>query len=177
MEQELSKQELKQAVIEGKIFIYPTDTIYGIGCNALDEKAVNKIREIKHRDIKPFSVIAPSFDWINENLIVDTDLDLRKYLPGKYTLILKKKNPSFLSNVSSLETLGVRIPDNDFTKKIQKINLPFITTSVNFSGQPPANKISEISSEILNQVDYIIDAGELSGKPSSLVIDGKVLER
>ena len=166
---------LKQEILRGKIFIYPTDTIYGIGCNALDEKAVEKIRLIKKRDAKPFSVIAPSFAWIGENCIVD--FDLRKYLPGPYTLILKKKKPSFLSWVSDKETLGIRIPNYPFTRKIQKANVPFITTSVNFSGKKPASSMDEIPKEILNKVDYVINEGKLSGKPSTLIIEGEEVRR
>ena len=76
-------------ILNGKIFVYPTDTIYGLGCNALDGASVNKIKKMKGRDKdKPISVIAPSIDWIRENCIVD--FDLHKYLPGPYTLILKK---------------------------------------------------------------------------------------
>lgn len=166
---------LKQEILKGKVFIYPTDTIYGIGCNALNERAVNKIRRIKRRDKKPFSVIAPTFQWVKEKCIVN--FDLKKYLPGAYTIILKKKEPSFLNWVSDKETLGIRIPNHSFTKKIQKINVPFITTSVNFSGEKPFSSIDEIPKEILNKVDYIINEGKLSGSPSTLIIDGKKIER
>ena len=166
---------LKKEIFEGKIFVYPTDTVYGLGCNALDEKAVNKIREIKKRDSKPFSVIAPSLEWIRKNLVVDVELE--KYFPGPFTLILKKKNASFLSHASPIDTLGVRIPDNEFTKKIQKTGFPFITTSVNLSGKPPANKIEEIPDEIIFQADFVINSGSLSGKPSTLIIEGKEIPR
>ena len=74
-----------------KIFIYPTDTIYGIGCDAENEFLVDKISEIKKRDIKPFSVIAPSVEWILENCET-TKEEIEKFLPGAYTLILKKKD-------------------------------------------------------------------------------------
>jgi L-threonylcarbamoyladenylate synthase len=167
--------DLNKEILAGKIFIYPTDTIYGIGCNALNKEAVNKIREIKKRDMKPFSVIAPSKNWIKENCIVDLDID--KYLPGPYTLILKKKDKTFLKHVSESETIGVRIPDNNFTELVQKSEVPFVTTSVNFSGEKPANKISEVSKEILEEVDFIFNSGELSGKPSTLVIEGKEIRR
>jgi L-threonylcarbamoyladenylate synthase len=166
---------LKKEILAGKIFIYPTDTIYGIGCNALDKDSVKKIREIKKRDKKPFSVIAPSFKWIENNCIVD--LELEKYLPGPYTLILKKKGKNFLSHVSETETIGIRIPDNEFTREIQKSGIPFVTTSVNLSGEKPANKIEEISKDILEKADFIFNSGELSGKPSALIIDGKEIKR
>lgn len=167
--------ELKKEILEGKIFIYPTDTIYGLGCNALDEAAVNRIKNIKKRDAdKPLSVIAPSKKWIRDNCILDFNLD--KYLPGPYTLILKKKDKNFLSYLSS-DTIGIRIPANEFTKKIQESGVPFITTSVNLSGEKLANSISEISDEILNKVDIVIDSGTLTGKPSTLVINGKEILR
>lgn len=166
---------LKKEILAGKIFIYPTDTIYGIGCNALDKKAVEKIREIKRRDQKPFSVIAPSFEWIKKNCIIDFNLE--KYLQGPYTLILKKKDKNFLSHVSETEFIGIRIPDYDFTREIQSAGVPFITTSVNFSGEKPANEIKEISGEILEKVDYVFNAGKLSGKPSTIIINGKEIKR
>ncbi len=163
-------------VKDGRIFIYPTDTIYGIGCDATNIEAVNKIKQIKSRDAdKPLSVIAPSVDWVKENLIVDVDLE--KYLPGAYTLILKKKDPEFLKHIASGESLGVRIPDCPFTKQIQKAAVPFVTTSVNFAGEPFATKISEIPEEIKKQVDIIVDVGELSGRPSTLIINGKEIRR
>jgi len=172
----MAQEEITRKILQGKIFIYPTDTLYGLGCNALDKKAVLRIREIKKRDNKPFSVIAPSFGWINENLIVD--INLKKYLPGPYTIILKKKNPDFLNWVSNIETLGIRIPNHKFTKIIQQAGVPFITTSINFSGEKPAISLAEIPEEIKSQVDFIIKSKEkLSGKPSTLIIRGKELRR
>jgi len=170
-------KKLIRNIREGKIFIYPTDTIYGIGCNALLKEAVDKIRGIKKRDNKPFSIIAPSLDWIKQNCIINRELDISKYLPGPYTIILKKKNKDFLNHVSDSETLGIRIPDNDFCRKIQKSGVPFITTSVNLSGEMFAKSIKEIRREIKNKADFIIDEGELNGKPSILIINGKEVER
>lgn len=161
---------------EGKIFIYPTDTIYGIGCDAENVLAVEKIRTIKGRDNKPFSVIAPSLKWIKDNLVVD--IDLKKFLPGPYTVVLKKKKREFLSHVSELPTLGVRIPKCEFTKLVQQVGVPFITTSVNFSGQKPVIAADEIPKEIRKQVDVVIEGdGECSGVPSALIIDGKEMRR
>lgn len=170
------EKEILDAMKRGKIFIYPTDTIYGIGCNAFVKYSVNKIKRIKYRDEdKPFSLIAPNFDWIGSNLIME--YDIHKYLPGPYTLILKKKYNNYLSYVSKGDSLGVRIPDCNFTKIIQKSKAPFITTSVNLSGEPFATKISDIPDTILEKVDYIVDAGELNGNLSTLIIDGKEIKR
>jgi len=130
-------QRIVQMIKEGAIFIYPTDTIYGIGCNALLPDAVNRIRAIKQRTDKPFSVIAPSKQWILKNFKVKK-IFVDK-LPGPFTYILMPKNSlPVCAEVSNIGTLGVRIPDHKFTKVIQKAKVPFVTTSVNISGEAPA---------------------------------------
>jgi L-threonylcarbamoyladenylate synthase len=156
----------------GRIFVYPTDTVYGMGCNAIIHDSVAKIRELKMRDKKPFSVIAPSKDWIRENCVVDDKV--RKWLrvlPGPYTLILKLKNKTAVTGevLDFGETIGVRIPKHWFTKFVAKMGKPFVTTSVNFAGEKPARDIKEISECILRGVDYIIEDGILKGKPSKIV--------
>jgi L-threonylcarbamoyladenylate synthase len=168
--------KLVKQILEGKIFIYPTDTIYGIGCNAEDKIAVEKIKNIKERDRdKPLSVIAPRFEWIEENCFVD--VDLKKYLPGPYTIILRKKNPVFLNHVSNTEFIGVRIPECSFSQKVKKAGVPFITTSVNISGEPFALNIEDVPKQILDKVDFIIDEGKLNGSPSIIIKDGKEIKR
>ncbi len=173
-ESKLTPEIIKR--LKNEIFIYPTDTIYGIGCDATNSDLVKKIREIKKRDKKPFSVIAPSKKWILDNFEVDKDL-IGKYLPGHYTLLIKKKDINFLKEVSSNEFVGVRIPDNSFTKVLQKLDVPIVSTSVNLSGKPFANSIDEINPVISEKVDIIIDSGILSGKPSILIKNGKAIER
>ncbi|MAG39447.1 threonylcarbamoyl-AMP synthase [Candidatus Pacearchaeota archaeon] len=174
----MKESKMTKEILAGKIFIYPTDTIYGIGCNALDEKAVIKIKEIKGRDKgNPLSVIAPSKGWIKENCIEEAEELIEKYLPGPYTLILKKKNPKFLSWCSETDLLGVRIPKNDFTNQIQKSGVPFITTSVNTSGESPVKEISQIKEEIIRNVDHVIDHGRLDNPPSTLIVGGKEIKR
>jgi L-threonylcarbamoyladenylate synthase len=175
------KQKLLKAMQQGKIFIYPTDTVYGIGCNALNKRAVAKIKEIKGRDAKkPMSIIAPSKKWIKKNFLINkrTNNRINKYLPGKYTIILKKKDKSFLNHVSPSETLGIRIPKHEFTEYIKKAQVPFITTSANLSGENPASEIKEISASILKKADIIINGGKLAGIPSALILEsGRIFKR
>ena len=169
-------KELKEKILSGKIFIYPTDTVYGLGCDATNKNSVKKIKDIKFRDKdKPLSIIAPSIKWIKENCIIEYNLE--NYLPGPYTLILKKKNINFLSWVSETNTLGVRIPNNDFCNEIRKVGKPFITTSVNLSGENSAISIKDINQEIINKVDEVIDNGKLNGKSSTLIINNKEIKR
>ena len=174
----METKQIIQNIKQGKIFIYPTDTIYGIGCEATNIKSTNKIKQIKKRDKdKPLSIIVPSITWIKQNCIIPKELTISKYLPGPYTLILKKKNPNYLNHISSTDSLGIRIPKNPFTKIIQKSKLPFITTSVNISTQPPLTNPKNLNLQIKNKGDIIIDKGTLSGKPSTLIINGKEIKR
>ena len=169
--------DLVDDIEHGAVFIYPTDTIYGLGCDATNSESVALIKRIKYRDKdKPISIIAPSVEWIKKHCFVDNEI-LEKYLPGPYTLILKKKDPNFLNDISSNDSLGIRIPDCEFTELVEKAGVPFITTSVNFEGEPYAIKISDISSGIIDAVDIVLGVGKLDGRPSTLVVDGKEIAR
>ncbi len=163
------KPEILEAIKSGKIFIYPTDTIYGIGCNALLKTSVNKIREIKKRESKPFSVIAPNKNWILENCFVSEE-DLNKYLPGPHTLFVKRKKDIVAKSVNpSDKTLGIRIPKHWFAEVIAEAGVPFVTTSVNLTGEPHMQKIEDIPESIKSSVDYCIYEGEIDGKPSTKI--------
>ncbi|MDD5254223.1 MAG: L-threonylcarbamoyladenylate synthase [Candidatus Nanoarchaeia archaeon] len=170
-----NRKKVIKSIIEGKIFVYPTDTIYGIGCDALNEDSVNKIREIKDRFDKPFSVIAPNKPWIYNNFKVNKRYIER--LPGPFTFILKviKKNLVAKSVNFNLDTLGVRIPDNEFTKLVQEAGIPFITTSVNIKNKKPITSIDKIPRKIAKEIDIVIDAGELKNNPSTIIdLTGKI---
>jgi len=166
----VSKQELLEKIDffvneikSWKTFIYPTDTIYGIWCDATNLESVNKIKEIKNRDNKPLSVIAPSFDWIKENCIIGDSqlLRIKKLLPWAYTIIL---------NLKGTGTLGIRMPNHYFINILNKLNTSFITTSVNLTWEKPAIKFSNISNNILDKVDYIIvDDSSLSWIWSTII--------
>ena len=165
----IKKSEIVRRIREGEIFIYPTDTIYGIGCNALKQGSVKLIKDIKRRDNRPLSVIAPNKQWISRNLVVRNKHFIKK-LPGPYTYIMEIKKRAVARNVNpGLKTLGVRIPDHPFTNLIKKANVPFITTSVNFSGKNPIREISKIPKSILKNVDVVIDNGYLHNYPSTLI--------
>jgi L-threonylcarbamoyladenylate synthase len=154
------------------VFIYPTDTIYGIGCNALDEKAVQRIRDIKLRESKPFSVIAPSKQWIHDNCIVNKQIEEHlKKLPGPYTLVMKLKNKKTVaSSVNmNLNTIGVRIPDHWLSEIITKLNFPIVTTSVNLSGQEHMTSLENLNYDIKKKVDFIVYEGQKNSKPSTVI--------
>ena len=166
---ESNREEILKAIGGGKIFIYPTDTIYGLGCNATMSNVVKKVREIKNRDTRPLSVIAPSKEWIQKYYVVDNNV-VSKYLPGPYTLIVRAKDFSPISEVNLInDTLGVRIPKHWFTEIIQEAGVPFVTTSVNQSGEPHMQKLEDVGQEILDQVDYVIYEGRNLGVSSTKI--------
>ncbi|MEX2010241.1 MAG: L-threonylcarbamoyladenylate synthase [Parcubacteria group bacterium] len=166
---ESHKEEIIEAIQKGSIFIYPTDTIYGLGCNALLDDAVMRLRELKHREEKPFSVIAPSKNWIIKNCEVKSE-DLDKYLPGPYTLFVRRDENAVSRFVNQNDdTLGVRIPTHWFTEIIAEAGVPFVTTSVNLSGEKHMEDMNSASKEILDQVDYVIYEGEKRGEPSKKI--------
>lgn len=162
----LKNKDYLNEIKKGAIFIYPTDTIYGIGCISNNKKSVQEIRGIKQRDIKPFSIIAPSKSWIIKNC--KTPKNSLKRLPGKYTLILELKNKITSPN-PNLGTIGVRIP-NYWTSKIAKsLNSPIITTSVNITNNPYMTSLKNLDKSIELKVNFIIYEGPLNKKPSKVL--------
>jgi tRNA threonylcarbamoyl adenosine modification protein (Sua5/YciO/YrdC/YwlC family) len=181
---EQHKAEIIKEMKEGKVFVYPTDTIYGIGCNALNEEGVLKIRELKRRDGKPFSVIAPNVEWINENCVANKiGAVWVKKLPGPYTLILPLRNKAAVVSevVANSENIGIRMPNHWFSDLVKEAGIPFVTTSANVSGEPTMTDFYSLDSLIREQVDYIIYEGALHDKPSTIVdLTGdkeKIIER
>ena len=165
--------QIRKAIKSGSIIIYPTDTIYGIGCDATNADAVKRLREIKKRTAKPFSIIAPSKQWIYKNLYANPSYI--KKLPGPFTYLMKIKKRIVCKEASNSELLGVRIPDHRITPLIQKSGVPFITTSVNISKKDYITSITEIPDDIYKNVDLIIDGGPLNNRPSTVIdISGKI---
>ena len=166
------KEFYKQKILQEQIFIYSTDTIYGIGCNALDANAIKKIRELKQRDAKPFSVIAPNKIWIKENCVLNENANkwIAK-LPGPFTFILNLKNKNAIASEvnQGMTSLGVRIPNHWISDFVNYAGIPIITTSVNVSGQPFLVDLNELPDAIKQGVDFAIDSGILDNKPSTLM--------
>ena len=168
----LEKQSIVDSIINGAVFIHPTDTIYGIGCNAELSKAVKKVRQLKGRSTNPFSVIAPSFDWIKENCIITKEAgEWLEKLPGPYTLIFKLKNRNCIAKEVNpgLKTLGVRIPNHWIRKIVAEADVPVVTTSVNKANEDYMTSLEDLDSSIKSGIDFALYEGRKEGKPSKLV--------
>ena len=171
-EYNLKKEKFLSKIRGGAVFIYPTDTIYGIGANALNHDSVKKIRDAKQNQDRPFSIIAPSKEWIKENCeINDKAKEWLEKLPGPYTLILRLKNKDAVEhNVNpSIESIGIRIPDHWCSDIVRDIGFPIITTSANLTSQGFMTSVENLNVDIRNKTDFMINQGEIKGKPSTLI--------
>src|SRR5659263_31722 len=161
------------------IVIYPTETVYGIGANIFSNIALEKVFAIKKRDKdKPVSVAVSDFGMM-EGLVYIGEKEKRfisMFLPGPVTVVLKKKEtvPDILTSGSEL--VGIRFPAHDTTiKLIQLAGVPITSTSANISGETPPKKVAQIKIA----ADYIIDGGDCSGEPSTVIdlVNGKILRK
>ncbi|MBU4022999.1 threonylcarbamoyl-AMP synthase, partial [Patescibacteria group bacterium] len=166
------KNQIEKAVEilkKGGIIAYPTDTVYGIGCNALDNKAVKKVLGIKDRPANSALLIAVSDFKMMEDIVFFTKKEhgfMEKFLPGPITFILPKKSKISDLVTAGKKTLGVRIPDSKETMEIIKqAGFPIITTSANVSGKKPAVK----SRDIDLKVDFVVEGKCKYKKPSTIV--------
>jgi len=181
-ELQLHLTEIVEQIRNGAVFIYPTDTIYGIGCNALDKIAVAKIRALKERTTNPFSIIVPSKEWVMKNCIITTKAkEWLSKLPGPYTLILKLRNKNAIvkSVNQGTENIGVRIPDHWISGFVRKLGFPIVTTSANLAGKPFMTSLEDLDESIKEGVDFVIYEGEKKGRPSKIVnlVEGIIKER
>ncbi|MFT4303142.1 MAG: L-threonylcarbamoyladenylate synthase [Candidatus Woesearchaeota archaeon] len=169
---ELKTDAIVDKILQGSIFIHPTDTIYGLGCDATNSESVKKIREMKARYTRPFSILAPDKTWIRENCEVDDKvIEWIKKLPGPYTLILKLKDKNAIAKEvnNGLDTIGVRIIDHWFQKGCELLGKPIVTTSANVIGSDFMTSIENLDSDIKSKTDFIIYEGEKLGRPSTIV--------
>ena len=163
--------EASEIIKKGGIIIAPTDTVYGILCNALDEKAVNRVADIKGRDGKPFLVNVSSMKMLKRYFILPKDVEniVSKIWPGPLTVLLETDK---FPKIVSTGKVGVRIPDNQITLDIiEKADLPVISTSANLSGEKSPASFDEIDKTIKEKVDLVIDEGTCKHKKESTIID------
>ena len=175
--------EAKEVIKMGGIVIAPTDTVYGIIADALNEKAVEKIYEIKKRKkTNPLSILVSNKDMLKKvvkKVSLEEEKIIDKFFPGAITLIFEKNEQIPDIVTSGLDTVGIRMPNDEILLNvIELLGSPIVATSLNLSGEESKTNLDNISQEILNNVDYVIDNGNTKIGVASTVakIDGKKIE-
>ena len=162
---EINQEELKDVsncLVSGGLVIFPTETVYGIGALATNPKAVDEIFIAKGRaNDNPLIVHLANIEEIEKYATISNDIERKlidAFMPGPFTLILKKKD-NIPDNVSAhLDTVGIRIPSNKIANAILSYqNIPIAAPSANISGKPSGTDIADITNEFMDKVDYIID--------------------
>lgn len=167
MEKNIDINKLKEAaqcIQSGGIVIFPTETVYGIGTNGLNEQAIEKLYNVKGRSSKnPVNLLVNSIEMIEEIAKNISSLEyklMKEFFPGPFTIILNKKSivPDILT--SGLDTVGVRIPNNEIAKLLVEFsNTPIATPSANISGKTSNTNLDTILHDFSGKVDYIINGG------------------
>jgi len=158
---------------QGGIICYPTDTVYGLGCDIFNQKAVKRIYQIKQRSKdKPFSFMCASLKDLSKYCMVsNTAYRLMKtHLPGAYTFILPtlKIVPKIMT--SKQKTVGIRVPDNAICRAlIEELGNPILTSSAVVGDEEPMAEAFQIEERLGNQLDAIIDGGPVFPAPSTIV--------
>ena len=179
----LNKDELlvaKKELDNGGLVIFPTETVYGLGANALDSTSVDKIFEAKNRaSNNPLIVHLKNKEEITKYAVINNDIERKlidSFMPGPFTLILKKKD-NIPNNVTcNLDTVGIRVPIDEIAHTLlDLLDYPIAAPSANISTKPSGTNIYDIIPEFDEKVSYIIDGGDsLIGLESTVckVIDG-----
>tara|TARA_R110001583_G_scaffold123940_1_gene275391 strand:+ start:4471 stop:5034 length:564 start_codon:yes stop_codon:yes gene_type:complete len=145
----------------GGIILYPTDTIWGIGCDATNVEAVKRIYEIKQReDSKSMLVLMENPNRISSYVddVPEIALDLLE-VTNKPTTIIYSGAKNLANNlINSDGSIGIRITNEDFTQQlIQRFKKPIVSTSANITCDAPAQNFMEISQDIIDSVDYVVE--------------------
>ncbi|MEK7518223.1 MAG: L-threonylcarbamoyladenylate synthase [Patescibacteria group bacterium] len=170
------KPEAIEVLKRGGIVIFPTDTVYGIGCRMDASESVKRIFDIKRRNYhKPLLALVDSMEMAEEYVSIPKKVRekvLNVYWPGGLTVILKcnlRKVPMIVR--SGADTLAVRLPNHDDIRNIIKqVGVPILATSANFSGDTTPYSISEINKELLSKADFVL-GGECTFRKQSTVLD------
>lgn len=165
-----------EAMRKGGVILYPTDTIWGIGCDASNEEAVKRVYEIKRReDSKALICLVDSPNRMQRYFrrVPDVAWDLIDYADRPLTLILDGAVNVAPNLVAEDGSLGMRVTQEEFSKQLcYRFQKAIVSTSANFSGEPSPKSFYDIPEELKQQVDYVVQFGrgrKSDGRPSSII--------
>jgi L-threonylcarbamoyladenylate synthase len=164
-----------ELIKKGGVIVFPTDTVYAIGCDPYSQLAVNRVFVIKNRKTGiPMPVLASTVEDIKNIAFLDSRANVlaKRYWPGPLTLVcplLDRRISSLV--VSSIRTIAVRIPNNKCTLELLKKCSYLVGTSANISGQASARDIHQIASSPLRGFDIMLDGGHINNGRESTIVD------
>jgi L-threonylcarbamoyladenylate synthase len=173
MQQEI--QNALKTLKEGGLILYPTDTVWGLGCDATNSKAVDLIYKLKQRiDSKALICLVADERMLKKYVkqIPEAALDIIDVSDKPTTIIYDDAQNLAPNLIASDKTIAIRIPDDEFCfQLLRKFNGAIVSTSANISGQPTPKSYKEISDEILKGVDYVVNLHheKICSKPSSII--------
>ena len=160
-------------IVNGGIIVYPTDTLYGFGVDATNENSISRLNNLKNRE-GPISVIASDKNIVSKWIDIPNDQVNKalSHLEPNTTIIYPVKKGIVNDLIlGPNNTLGIRIPGHPFCLEIAKTcNIPITTTSVNRTGHKPQSNVNDILENFGNDVDLIVDDGDLTGPASSIYL-------
>jgi L-threonylcarbamoyladenylate synthase len=161
-------------VASGGVIVYPTDTIYGIGCDAFNPVSVQRVNSIKKRSAgQPLLILIPGLEWAHRlamEIPPRFDRVVEKFWPGPLTLILRASGYAPRGAMAGGSTIGIRWAQNPFLQALMdEVGSPIVSTSANFSGGEPIREPNKGCGELLQHVDMIVDGGPLEGKESTVI--------
>ncbi|MDG5758270.1 L-threonylcarbamoyladenylate synthase [Natronococcus sp. A-GB1] len=161
------------AIREGELIVYPTETVYGLGANAVDPDAVERVFEAKGRDrSKPVSMAVPSvpsaLDYVRAT---DREREfMARFLPGPVTVLCRRREVVPDELTAGEDRVGVRVPDHDLALRLcERAGTPITSTSANVSGSGSVRRIDDLEPSIREAVAVTIDGGETAGTESTVV--------
>ena len=153
---------------KGSIVAYPTDTIYGIGCDASNNRSIERINLIKGRSA-PMSIAVSGIDMIQDKLIINNLNQVTEILKDGSTCILQEKPGAFSSLITKDGNIGFRVPQHQLLQSIiQLFGRPITTTSINRTGTAPLISPLKIQKEFGEEIDVLIDDGEINNGASKI---------
>lgn len=167
------QKQLSERIKQGKIFIYPTDTGYGLGCTIYSLDSIKKIFDIKERPVDKTVPILCTCSQANKlaEFAPPEEKAAREFWPGALTLVLKAKEPDKLDKRLVRDgNLALRVPALEPLVELLELSVPVIGTSANLSGQPMPARVEDLEPALVKKVDFVL--GEARGKGESSTVAG-----
>jgi L-threonylcarbamoyladenylate synthase len=172
----MSVADAAAAAREGRAVVYPTETVYGLGADATDADAVERVFELKGRSREnPLSLGVPSVDAALD-YTQPTEMEerfMRHFLPGPVTVVVERRSTLPDTLTAGRDRVGVRVPDHETALELLERTPPLTATSANRSGSPSVTRLSDLDDRIRQGTAVVVDGGETAGTESTVVDPGR----